>query len=263
MKKRSVRRTSMARERLVEGDATRSTERFGNRARAYAAYRPSYPPEAVDAVLAGLGDPCALEIADVGAGTGISSRLFAERGARVIAVEPNAAMREAAAAHPRVAWRDGTAEHTGLAGGSVDAVVVCQAFHWFATPLAMSEFARIARRRAAILQYERDERDAFTKAYGNLVRAYARDDTEALRAYALATFARFPNARVTQAAFASKQTLGLDGVLGRAASASYLPNSGPALLALQRDLTAAFESCARGGVVDLTMVTFALVADFA
>ena len=51
-----------------------STQRFGTRAKAYAAFRPSYPPAAVDAALAGLGNPHALAIADIGAGTGISSR---------------------------------------------------------------------------------------------------------------------------------------------------------------------------------------------
>ena len=60
----------------------------------------------------------------------------------------------------------------------------------------MREFRRVARRRAALLQYERDESDAFTSAYGDIVRAYATDDTEALRRRALAVFAEFPNARV-------------------------------------------------------------------
>jgi SAM-dependent methyltransferase len=243
-------------------DDRRSTERFDNRAAAYAAYRPSYPSEAVDAVLAGLGDPNGVTVADVGAGTGISSRLFADRGVSVVAVEPNAAMRAAAEPHPRVTWRDGTADNTGLPSASVDAVVVCQAFHWFATSPAMNEFARVARRRAAILQYERDERDPFTKAYGDVVRAYARDDTEALRTYALATFADFPNAPVARAAFTSRQTLDLEGVLGRAASSSYLPNAGPDQVALQRDLAAAFERYHRGGTIDFALVTFVLVADF-
>src|SRR5580700_5131592 len=78
-----------------------STTRFGSRASAYAAFRPSYPPEAIDAVLEGLGDPRAVTIADVGAGTGISSRLFAERGAALIAIEPNARMRATARGHRR------------------------------------------------------------------------------------------------------------------------------------------------------------------
>ena len=122
-------------------------------------------PQAIDAALDGLGDPRTLTIADVGAGTGISARLFAERGARVIAIEPNAQMRAAAEAHPRVdvARRHGRADAV-LQSASVDAVVACQAFHWFATIEACTEFRRIARRRAVLLQYERDERDPFTKS---------------------------------------------------------------------------------------------------
>jgi SAM-dependent methyltransferase len=239
-----------------------STTRFGSRAPAYAAFRPSFPAEAVDTALEGLGDPRALVIADVGAGTGISARLFADRGAAVIAVEPNAQMRAAAAPHPRVTWRDGTAEHTGLADASVDAVVACQAFHWFATLEAMSEFRRIARRRTALLQYERDEGDAFTKAYSDIVRAHATDDTETWRAQGLEVFTRFPQASVTRSVFSSRQQLDRAGLLGRAASSSYLPASGPDAERLRADLTALFERFQRDGVVELAMVTFVLAADW-
>jgi SAM-dependent methyltransferase len=242
-------------------DDVGSTERFGARAPAYATHRPSYPAEAIDAALAGLGDPRELTIADIGAGTGISARLFADRGAAVLAIEPNAAMRAAAAEHPGVSWRAGIAERTGLRDAGADLVVACQAFHWFATPAAMREFARVARRRVAILQYERHERDAFTKAYGDIVRAYARDDTEARRRAALATFAAFPAARVTRSEFSSVQELGLEGMLGRAASSSYLPDAGTQSEALRRDLRSVFALYQRDGRVGIAMVTYVLVAD--
>ncbi len=240
----------------------RSTTRFGPRAKAYAAFRPAYPAEAIDAALDGLGDPHSLTIADVGAGTGISARLFAERGVCVIAIEPNSQMRAAAQEHPRVAWQDGTAEQTHLASASVDAVVACQAFHWFATTAACSEFRRIARRRAALLQYERDERDPFTKAYGDVVRAYATDDTEALRANALTAFAAFPNARIGRAAYPSRQRLDRDALLGRAASSSYLPASGRPAARLRRDLDTLFDRYENAGAVELATVTFVLLADW-
>ena len=98
-----------------------------------------------------------------------------------------------------------------MPSASVDAVVACQAFHWFVPNEAFGEFRRIARRRAAILQYERDERDPFTKAYGDVVRAYATDDTELLRQRALAAFAEFPNARVTRSEHLSRQPLDRKG----------------------------------------------------
>jgi SAM-dependent methyltransferase len=240
----------------------KSTQRFGSRAKAYAAFRPSYPREAVDAALEGLGEPHALTIADVGAGTGISARLFAERGVSVIAIEPNAAMRGAAQPHSRVRWHDGTAEATGLPDAAVDAVVACQAFHWFATLEAMTEFRRIARRRAVLLQYERDERDAFTKAYGDIVRAYATDDTEALRYAGLAVFESFPDSRVTRSVHRSGQTLGRDALLGRAASSSYLPQSGPPKARLDEELCALFDRYARRGRVALAMETQVLVAQW-
>jgi SAM-dependent methyltransferase len=239
-----------------------STQRFGSRAKAYAAFRPSYPPEAIDAALDGLGDPNALTIADVGAGTGISARLFARRGAMVIAIEPNARMREAAEHDPRVSFADGTGECTQLADASVDAVVACQAFHWFATPEAMREFRRVARRRAVLLQYERDESDSFTKEYGDVVRAYATDDTEALRRRALEIFASFPDARVTRSAHAFAQGLNRAELIGRAGSASYLPQSGPDATRLQDDLNALFDRYERDGHVELAMVAFAIVADW-
>jgi SAM-dependent methyltransferase len=241
---------------------TDPTQRFGDRADAYAAHRPGYPPEAIDAVLAGLGDPRALTIADLGAGTGISSRLLAERGAKVIAVEPNAKMRGAAGLDAGIEWRDGTGEATGLPNAAVDIAAAFQAFHWFATPAGLAEMRRIAKRRAALVQYERDARDPFTSAYGDIVEKYALDDTEERRAAAMRTFVAFPAARIARAEVPSTQRVNREGLLGRAASSSYLPQSGTAHKAMVADLLALFVLCAVDGFVAFAMTTFVITADF-
>src|SRR5262245_13861892 len=121
------------------------TGRFSDRASDYVKYRPTYPAAAIDAVLEGLGPAGTLVAADVGAGTGISSRLLAERGVRVIAVEPNRVMRDAAEPHELVEWRDGRAEGTGLESSSLDLVLCAQSFHWFEPAAALGELARVLR----------------------------------------------------------------------------------------------------------------------
>ena len=169
------------------------TDRFTGRAGAYAAGRPGYPAASIDVLFEGLGDPREVVAADLGAGTGISSRLLAERGATVLALEPNAAMREAAQPHARVQWLPGTAEATGLGEASIDLVTAFQAFHWFDHARALREMVRILRPggRAAVVYNERDERDPFTAAYGELGAQYQTDETERRRADGLAAFAAF------------------------------------------------------------------------
>src|SRR5690348_12215174 len=122
---------------MNELDKLDTVERFTDRAADYVKYRPSYPPAAIDAILEGLGPADTLTAADIGAGTGISSRLLGERGVNVIAVEPGAGMRSAAAPHANVHWVAGRADATGLGTASIDVVVCAQSFHWFQTPAAV------------------------------------------------------------------------------------------------------------------------------
>jgi SAM-dependent methyltransferase len=83
-------------------------------------------------------------VLDLGAGTGKLTQLLTARGLEVTAVEPLAEMREQlAAAVPGAKVLDGSAEKIPLADGSVDAVVVAQAWHWFEPSLAIAEVARV------------------------------------------------------------------------------------------------------------------------
>lgn len=239
----------------------RSLTRFSDRAQAYTSHRPDYPPGVFEALFEGLDDPRTLHVADVGAGTGISSQQLAQRVASVVAIEPNAQMRERAAPLANVRWIDGTAENTGLADFAVDVAAAFQAFHWFDPQRAFQELSRVSRRRIGLVQYERDENQAFAAAYAAAIRPFMLDDTEALRLRTLETFASLAGSSLHRTVVPSTQTLDLEGVLGRASSSSYLPQSGAQAGELRERLRAIFREHEQGGVVPMAMSVYVLTAD--
>lgn len=110
--------------------------------------RPGYPDAVVDLVELA---PSAT-VVDLAAGTGKLTRQLVSRFAHVVAVEPDAGMRRLLVAGcPGVEAIDGTAEETPLPDGSVDAVFVAQAFHWFDNEVALIEMARILRPSGALV----------------------------------------------------------------------------------------------------------------
>ncbi|HTR97860.1 MAG TPA: class I SAM-dependent methyltransferase [Candidatus Acidoferrales bacterium] len=204
--------------------------RFSDRAADYVRFRPGYPAAAIDAMLEGLGDPALLAAADVGAGTGISARALAARGVGVTALEPNEAMRSAAEPAARVAWRDGTAEATGLAGGSVDLVLCAQSFHWFRQSEAVSEFHRVLRSggRLALMWNSRDRTDELTGGFVRAIHAVGGEHPAERREFDPGVVsARGEFTRVRLVTFSNVQELDLAGLIGRATSASYVPREGP------------------------------------
>ena len=119
---------------------------FDHNAEAYDAARPSYPAEAV-AHIVGYGriGP-GRRVLDLAAGTGKLTRLLVPTGAEVVAIEPIAGMRDLLVANlPQVEVHDGTAEALPLPDGTVDAVTVAQAFHWFEPAAALAEIRRVLR----------------------------------------------------------------------------------------------------------------------
>jgi SAM-dependent methyltransferase len=64
---------------------------FGARAEAYERFRPGYPVEVLDIVMAYAGSPARTAL-EIGAGTGKATRLFAQPGVTVTATDPDGAM---------------------------------------------------------------------------------------------------------------------------------------------------------------------------
>jgi len=227
-----------------------STTRFSNRVEDYVKYRPAYPVE----VITYLQDTCNIApgnvIADIGAGTGISAKLFLEQGYTVIAVEPNKEMREKAIEllheFDRFSATDGTAENTLLADKSMDMLIAAQAFHWFNKTTIKPEWKRILKPGGyvALIWNERLTASPFEKDYDEFIKRHAIDyvqvdhrniDLQSIREF----FA--PN-ECTLKIFSNYQDFDFTGLKGRLLSSSYMPQVNdagyPAMIA---DLQALFD----------------------
>lgn len=115
---------------------------FGGSAVEYDRVRPSFPVEALDWIV----PEGARDAVDVGAGTGKFTRLLAEYGLRVIAVEPDAGMlAQLHAVLPKVPVWQGSGEHIPLPDASADLVTFAQAWHWVDPVAGSLEVARVLR----------------------------------------------------------------------------------------------------------------------
>jgi SAM-dependent methyltransferase len=119
---------------------------FGRTAREYELGRPEWPEELLDRVLGELGLGADAEVLDLGAGTGKLTRALVPRFARVVAVEPDDAMRAVLEEIvPGAEALPGRGESIPLGDDSVDAVFSGEAFHWFANDEAVAEIVRVLR----------------------------------------------------------------------------------------------------------------------
>ena len=199
-------------------------------------------------------------VADIGAGTGISSKGFLDRGHAVVAVEPNAAMREAMVqwlgGSPRFAAVDGRAEATGLDDGAADLVSAAQAFHWFDQQAIRPEWRRILRPRGLVAVYWNSRRLAgtpFLEGYEALLQAWGTDYTSVSERYSDdAHMQRWFGAGLRDMArFAHSQRLDFEQLRGRLLSSSYAPRPGhPRHAPMIAALRALFEATAVDGHVD-------------
>ncbi|WP_084386814.1 class I SAM-dependent methyltransferase [Castellaniella caeni] len=116
----------------------------------YSQYRPDYCPSILNGLFGLLKKrPADVDFVDVGAGTGIWTRMVQAAGVKsAVAVEPNADMRAAGMADSAslaVAWLPGSAEKTGLGDQVADWVTMASSFHWADFESSTREFHRILR----------------------------------------------------------------------------------------------------------------------
>lgn len=209
-----------------------TVERFSNRVANYIKYRPDYPREIVTYLVENCGLRSDAVVADVGCGPGQSSRMFLENGTRVIGVEPNDAMRDAAkellSEFEIFTVVDGTSEHTTLDDESVDLVVAAQAFHWFKPDATRREFKRIMKPKGRIvLMWNERQLDTtpFLASYEKLLLKYANDYTKVRHENVDALkLGYFFEGEFGTAIFENIQVHDFEGIKGRMFSSSYMPS---------------------------------------
>lgn len=125
---------------LTAGDFTGLAQNYG-------LYRPDYSQTILNALLA-LINPST--IADVGAGTGIWTRMIANatknKNCLISAVEPNDDMRSQGIQDSQnlpISWKNGSGENTGLDSNSCDWITMASSFHWTNFDNSTAEFHRV------------------------------------------------------------------------------------------------------------------------
>jgi SAM-dependent methyltransferase len=241
-----------------------SRSRFSDRVEDYVKYRPSYPDASIDWIIEQSGVDPEAKVADIGSGTGISSKLFLDRGYDVIGVEPNQAMRQAAerllGGYGRFTSIEGSAEATTLMESSVDLVIAGQAFHWFDRSSFRAECQRILKPGGSVALFWNERlvnATPFLAEYEALLRTFATDyakvDHRRMDDQVIAGFyGRMP----AIASFPNVQSMDFDGLKGRLMSSSYMPDANhartPEMLSELRRL---FDKNTLNGRVDLLYET--------
>jgi SAM-dependent methyltransferase len=220
---------------MININSLKPKERFSRRVENYVKYRPGYPDE----IIAYLEEIGILHknysIADIGSGTGKLAELFLRHGYKVYAVEPNTRMRQAAEQLFKGAINfvslHGSAEAIPLEDGSMDVVVVGQAFHWFEVKTAVKEFKRLLRNNGCVVLVwnNRDVKvSACMRDYEQLLQHYGNDYKQIRSIYYGAREMRkiFGSDDVERVLFDYMQEFDFQGLKGRLESTSYCPLPG-------------------------------------
>lgn len=125
----------------------------------YDRYRPSPPRALLESLLQLARIDRAALVVDLGAGTGLSTRAWADLADRVVGVEPNLAMRveaEALTGASNVEFVAAFAQDTGLPSGAADIVTCSQSLHWMEPAPTFAEAARLLRPGGVFAAYDYD-----------------------------------------------------------------------------------------------------------
>lgn len=130
--------------------------KFGQAADEFQRYRPDYPPELYDRILARIPEQRRERAMDIGAGTGMVTQNLIPHFHEVIAVEPDAQMAaKIAELCPRAVIRIVSAEECEEAPESVDLITIANALHWMNAERVFALAIRWLRREGVLAVFDR------------------------------------------------------------------------------------------------------------
>ncbi|QQS96558.1 class I SAM-dependent methyltransferase [Sphingobacterium spiritivorum] len=210
----------------------KNVDRFTDRVVDYEKYRPSYPNQILSLLTREIGFNKDWLVADIGSGTGISTKLFVDNGNNTFGVEPNQAMREACIHHFKKNRNfiavNATAEDTKIDDHCIDLIFAGQSFHWFDKVKTKAEFQRILKPEGHIVLVwnQRSPEDEFQRAYEEFlvkhIPEYQTVTQKNITDEHIHEF--FVPKDIRKFSLPNQQTFDLKAFFGRVKSSSYFPN---------------------------------------
>lgn len=207
--------------------------RFSNRVENYAKYRPNYPNDIINFLNTNAGFTKECIVADIGSGTGISSKLFLDNGNKVYGIEPNKDMRRAGEKYlcnyTKFYSIDASSEYTKLNSESVDLIVCGQSFHWFEPESTKNEFLRILKSDGVVvvMNNRRKLGSQFMNEYVELIRKYSGSEISRPLNSDLSEY--FDSETIYKEVFNNPQIFNLERLRGDLLSYSYIPSEEKAI----------------------------------
>ncbi|HWJ33154.1 MAG TPA: class I SAM-dependent methyltransferase [Gaiellaceae bacterium] len=223
----------------------------------YERARPEYPADAVAWIAKELDLREGRTVLDLGAGTGKLTRALVATGAHVVAVEPGDAMlTELRRVLPEIEALRGGAESIPLGDGSVDAVTVGQAFHWFRHGEALPELHRVLRPGGglALIWNARDQARPLQREISELIKPFVPPNRPPVSDSVRPLEASDLFGPVERRAFPLVHRLDADGVVDRIASVSFVA-AAPAEQRAELERRLREVVAAQGGEVEFAYLT--------
>lgn len=144
----------------IQSHLSANVERFSGFASLYNDVRPQ-PPQIICDILTQLAQVERPRLViDLGSGTGLSTRIWAERAEQIVGIEPSGEMRARAEARTtlseNIRYVEGFSHQTGLPDASADIVTCSQSLHWMEPSETFAEAARVLRDGGVFAAYDND-----------------------------------------------------------------------------------------------------------